>query len=661
MPNSKKETLQGKEYIVLVAAQNKRDAPLVDLACDLARGKNGIVHVVAVSESDEPKLLPWLRDYQENDDISLNIVLHHHQKADQIILQEAKESKAEILVLGWSKQTSGGRYILSRTLDSVIQNASTDVLIAQRAYPDTPYNILIPVAGGQNAIRAIDIAHQMSPTAKITLLSVAARHLGQAAKTVGRERLANIANNFPDIKTDTKVVVADNPIDGILQEAENGHDLLIIGASAEHNIVNRFIFGNIPKSILQRSPIPAIVARRRIPFFRSAQQKLWTRLFNFLPTVSAAEPASAYKSIQKGIRHNIDYSLMLALGAAFASLGFLLDSPEIIVGAMMVSPLMASILGMSLNIILGESRNFLRALIMMIRGVIIAISMGILIGFIAPNPQVTHEILAFSQPSLLDLGIALIAGTTAAYAISRSNVSSAFAGVAVAAALTPPLANVGLTFVMGEFDLAQGAALLFTTNLVAIIAAGALVFIWLGFHPRYQDAEKTITLRRGLVGVVILLVLVTIPLAILTYQSTLSTRLNQNIETAIKAAVSEISGAKLESWELQNSPSSDETLQIDLILRGPSLINYSTARSLQEDIAGNLQRVVALTVSTIPSAELRAFVPPTPTDTPRPTPPPSARTAARLPLNHRAPPTASRPTPASRPRLTRTGSSRPPH
>jgi len=604
---------------VLVAVRDKQDKTLVDLACDLARGKNGSACIVAGNPDAESQTWTWLRDYQETSEVPLDIIIHHRQIADRIILQENKNSNAEILVLGWSGKTPGGRYFLSSTLDSVLQNASNDILITQRNYSSPPQHILIPVAGGQNAIRAVEIAHQMNPQAQITLLYVASHHLGQVERNVGRERLSDIANGFPDIQTSARIVVANNPIQGILEEADEGYDLLIVGASAETNIVNRFIFGNIPKTILQRSPIPTIIIRRRIPFLRSARQKLWVSLFNFLPTVSAKEQTNAYRSIQKGIRHNVDYSLMLSLGALFAALGFLLDSPEIIVGAMMVSPLMAAILGISLNVVLGESRNFWRALTMMLRGVILAIIMGGVIGFIAPNPQVTHEMLAFSQPSLLDLGIALVAGTTAAYAISRTNVSSAFAGVAVAASLTPPLANIGLTLVMGQFDLAQGAGLLFTTNLIAIIAAGALVFIWLGYQPRSQNTQKTTTVQRGLLGMVILLLLVTIPLAVLTYQSTVETRLHEEVEKAVQAGVSELSGAELDKWELENSPLKEETLQISIILRGPSSIRHSTARSLQESIAEYLQRSVALTVSTIPSAELRAYIPPTPTNTPTPT------------------------------------------
>ncbi len=56
-------------------------------------------------------------------------------------------------------------------------------------------------------------------------------------------------------------------------------------------------------------------------------------------------------------------------------------------------------------------------------------------------------------------------------------------GVAVAVALVPPLGTIGVTLKLERFDLARGATLLFTTNLVAIVLSGLVVFVTTGFVP----------------------------------------------------------------------------------------------------------------------------------------------------------------------------------
>ena len=79
--------------------------------------------------------------------------------------------------------------------------------------------------------------------------------------------------------------------------------------------------------------------------------------------------------------------------------------------------------------------------------------------------------------------VALASGAAAGYAICRKEVAAALPGVAISAALVPPLCVVGYGIGTSQFEIATGSLILFLTNLVAIIVAGAVVFLALGFHP----------------------------------------------------------------------------------------------------------------------------------------------------------------------------------
>ncbi|MEA3309222.1 MAG: DUF389 domain-containing protein [Chloroflexota bacterium] len=651
-----------ENYLVLLALRDKQDAQaLLALACDLAQGEHGSVRVVTVSDRNSPE--PWLEKLQTEDcAVTVDVILRQGERTERILLDELHKSQANALVLGWQGKLRRDKYTLGNTLDPVIQKATCDILVLRQDYPVAAQRVLIPTAGGPNAARAVEMLHGMLPQAEIVPLYVALRHLGPAEKLIGNERLSILTNNLPsDVRVSPKVVTAENPIDGILQETSQNYDLLVVGAGAE-GIIDRFVFGDLPQAILRRSPIPTLVVRRRLTNLRHLQRRVWLRLFDFMPQVDEEAKAAAYKSIQRGIRHNTDYSLTLALGAILSTLGLLLDSPEVIVGAMMVSPLIAAILGMSLNITLGEPRNFWRALWMTLRGMLIATITGLVVSSLVPGAHITHEVMAFSHPSLLDLALALTAGATAAYANSRSNVSAAFAGVAVAAALTPPLANVGLLLSLGSWELAWGALLLFITNLIAIVAAGVAAFIWLGFRPQPGDMERKTLLQRGIGGALLMLILVTIPLTILTRESTLNARLQEDVETALQAEVANLPGATLVEWQLGSGAATDETLQLNITLRMPTSLKYADARNLQEEVAQRLERPVALAIDMVPSTQLRAYVPPTPTPTPPPTPT-GAPTATPTPTPTATPtntplPTQT-PTPTETPTVTPTPTATP--
>ena len=125
-----------------------------------------------------------------------------------------------------------------------------------------------------------------------------------------------------------------------------------------------------------------------------------------------------------------------------------------------------------------------------------------------PLDVATSEMLARGEPSLLDMGVALASGAAGAYAMARRDVPSALAGVAIAAALVPPLCTAGLALSFGAYSLAYGSGLLFLTNIVSISLAGAAVFAWLGLRPR-----REVHTRRQVVISLVVLGLLAFPLA----------------------------------------------------------------------------------------------------------------------------------------------------
>ena len=426
---------------------------------------------------------------------------------------------------------------------------------------------------------------------------------------VGKERLETLMEELEDTSNiHLRLIVAEDSTQGILEEANQGYDLMLLGAGRE-TLLSRFIFGDVPQRVLLKSPIPVVVIRNRLTGLHSLRRKLWAHLFELLPKVSAQEQADVFKTVRRATRPSIDFFVTLTLASAFASLGLLLDSPAVIIGAMMVAPLMTTILGMGLSIIMGEPKVFWRALTTTLRGCLLATLMGFIVGLLAPGTGATHEMMAYAQPTLLDLAVALIAGTTASYAISRKDVSAAFAGVAVAAALTPPLANAGLTIALQRWDLAGGAILLFLANMVAIVAASGLVFILLGFYPHPEKRGRSALLQWGFRTFSVLLLAVTIPLAILTRSSVAHTHLNRAIEAAIRENIQQTAGIEVTRWEIIEEDE-DSALHLNLTIDVPTPLSYEEGLAIQEHLAERLGQPVALSLSMIPIQKLDLYIPP---------------------------------------------------
>lgn len=192
--------------------------------------------------------------------------------------------------------------------------------------------------------------------------------------------------------------------------------------------------------------------------------------------------------VKKGSTPDLPYFFMLGASSIIATFGLLADSPAVIIGAMIIAPLMSPIIALSYWILSGNWILILRSLLTILLGTIlsflVAFAFTELIGWKVAGP----EIVSRMNPNLLDLGIAIAAGLAAAFAYTRMSVSAAFAGIAIAVALVPPLCTAGITFALKDdvileevglnidrFD-EQGPLLLYLTNFIGIVFAGSVVF-----------------------------------------------------------------------------------------------------------------------------------------------------------------------------------------
>lgn len=82
--------------------------------------------------------------------------------------------------------------------------------------------------------------------------------------------------------------------------------------------------------------------------------------------------------------------------------------------------------------------------------------------------------------------------------------SDSLPGVAIAISLVPPLTVVGIAYSQGDWDSGNGALLLFTTNMLAILVMGGLTFVITGVTPISRVATGQHRVRTAVAGVVVL-------------------------------------------------------------------------------------------------------------------------------------------------------------
>jgi uncharacterized hydrophobic protein (TIGR00271 family) len=235
--------------------------------------------------------------------------------------------------------------------------------------------------------------------------------------------------------------------------------------------------------LLRRSSSTVIVVSQRAGESRSLLERATTRIRALRPSLTRLERDTVVWNSSSAAPLSTDFVILLAVSALLASFGLLQNSSAVVIGAMLVAPLLGPLAAASVGLVTARLGLSVRALLTLIVGTFATIATAAVAGLVIPFGAPTSEMLARGSPSLIDLGVAVAAGVVGAYATARKDIPAALAGVAIAAALVPPLCTTGLAISIGDGELAYGSFLLFATNIVSVVLTGGLVLRWMGMQP----------------------------------------------------------------------------------------------------------------------------------------------------------------------------------
>lgn len=279
----------------------------------------------------------------------------------------------------------------------------------------------------------------------------------------------------------------------------------------------------------------------------------------------------------------VKFFCLLILAAGIATYGLLGDSVAVIIGAMIIAPLMLPIMGLAYSISTGDSAAIKSSLLVSLGGIAAAIAVAFFLTLPISNilqVENINQIMIRTSPRLLDLLAALVTGLAGAFAMSRSDVSDTLPGVAIAISLVPPLANVGILLATSNYSLALGSLLLFTTNYLAILITGAILFGIMGFSKITILKQSLGAKRTGLAIALIMTVLIVVPLGYNGYTIYIDNSITQTVNDA---SITWLNGSGYELASV-DAESQDNTVIVRIIGNGelPSL------QKLQEMVKGKI-------------------------------------------------------------------------
>jgi len=228
------------------------------------------------------------------------------------------------------------------------------------------------------------------------------------------------------------------------------------------------------------------------------------------------DPSSTIEGITKDIPFKGHTAWILIFSILIASIGLNTNSTAVVIGAMLISPLMGPILGIGLSVGINDIDTLRRSIVNFGVMVFLSVLTAFLYFKISPFQTASSEILARTQPTLLDVLIAIFGGFAGIVAGSRKEKSNAIPGVAIATALMPPLCTAGFGLATGNIEYFIGALYLFLINTVFIALSTFIVVKYLRFPlAKYATAKK----RKKVNRIVALVALLMIAPSIFTFKT----------------------------------------------------------------------------------------------------------------------------------------------
>lgn len=489
------------------------------------------------------------------------------QDTGDALLAALSEHSAKLLILAKHAKAKGNEEALPVKL---FREASCMVLLLRLGKETTGQRcqrILVPTSGGPHATEAIKLASKITqlpdPTCAIDEAGPAGvdalyiePDLGPEAELVGRRVLDKaikraVGDKPSEHRVRPIVEIARDFRKGLSRVVERGaYELVLIGAANQWH-ARKALFSMLPNELLNdETGLTLGVVRQPKPLMTATAERVRRFFSRGIPQLEREDRVSLVERVQDASQWNFDFIALICLSTAIATLGLMLDSVAVVIGAMLVAPLMTPLIGCGLAVVQGNGFLMRSASKSVLLGFFVALFIALLMGVIIPHAGITDQMLARGKPNALDLAVALISGIAAAYATARPNLLGALPGVAIAAALVPPIATAGVALSHGDVITFIGAVTLFFTNIIAIVLGAAAALFAVGMQAQHLHTKEKRWTRHAIMGLTVGAVILSVPLIYFLYDSLPKDEISEALEQDIVQTAEAIDGVTFDTVEL---------------------------------------------------------------------------------------------------------------
>ena len=192
----------------------------------------------------------------------------------------------------------------------------------------------------------------------------------------------------------------------------------------------------------------------------------------------------SYNKLENKAIYDLDYILLIIGATVICSFGFRMNSPSVIVGAMVISPILFVVVGMGATLFWKKWKILLSNLLTLFLGIVIAIIVSFIINKFFPASHGSEIVSRITSSRIDYFMVALFSGLTGTFAFFWPDTIEAIAGIAISVALIPPVVMIGLGLASSDILLTIISVNITLVNIVGIFLGSFLAVVGLNFYVK---------------------------------------------------------------------------------------------------------------------------------------------------------------------------------
>jgi uncharacterized hydrophobic protein (TIGR00271 family) len=192
----------------------------------------------------------------------------------------------------------------------------------------------------------------------------------------------------------------------------------------------------------------------------------------------------SYRHLIERIQLDFAFVILTISAAGICSFGFEMNSPAVIVGAMVISPLLYPVIAVGVSIFWRDWATFKRSIMSFAMGLGLTLLVSIFVNAVIPAETRSEIADRLSTVPVYYFIVAFLSGLAGTFAFFWPRIIEALAGIAISVALIPPVVMLGIGIAELSRELMQGSAKIVVLNIIGMALGAYIATVTLAWYAR---------------------------------------------------------------------------------------------------------------------------------------------------------------------------------